>query len=143
MTTVLYVAAPGGLPAKYVLATLREMDLHVVSVYAVPPDAAEREITRNLFRPHGPVIELGSLDEAPALVPERLGTTTVDAVVALSEFAIVQATLLAFRLGVRAASVDSVLTIADKYAQRRKLAEAGIPTPRFALIESPADLKAA
>ena len=59
----------------------------------------------------------------------------IDAVVGVDDLTTVTAAAISQRLGLKANALPAVATARDKHAMRRCLAEAGVPVPRFQLVE--------
>ena len=59
----------------------------------------------------------------------------IDAVVGVDDLTTVTAAAISQRLGLKANALPAVTTARDKYAMRRCLAEAGVPVPRFRLVD--------
>jgi len=59
----------------------------------------------------------------------------IDAVVGVDDLTTVTAAAISQRLGLKANALPAVTTARDKHAMRRCLAEAGVPVPRFQLVE--------
>jgi biotin carboxylase len=59
----------------------------------------------------------------------------IDAVVGVDDLTTVTAAAISQRLGLKANALPAVTTARDKHAMRRCLAEAGVPVPRFRLVE--------
>jgi biotin carboxylase len=66
----------------------------------------------------------------------------LDAVVPVDDLTTVVAAAISERLGLKANSVPAVTIARDKHAMRRRLAEAGVPVPRFRLVPLADDLAA-
>jgi biotin carboxylase len=64
-----------------------------------------------------------------------------DGVLSFSELWVIDTHTAAAELGLPANPLSAVPAMRDKYLQRRRLAEAGLPTPRFALVQSTAQLQ--
>ncbi|MFE2490259.1 acetyl-CoA carboxylase biotin carboxylase subunit family protein [Streptomyces mirabilis] len=63
-----------------------------------------------------------------------------DGILSFSELRVIETHTAAAELGLPANPLSSVPAMRDKYIQRRRLAEAGVPVPRFALVRSAAQL---
>jgi biotin carboxylase len=59
----------------------------------------------------------------------------IDAVVGVDDLTTVTAAAISQRLGLKANALPAVTTARDKHAMRRCVAEAGVPVPRFRLVE--------
>lgn len=64
-----------------------------------------------------------------------------DGVLSFSELWVIDTHTAAAELGLAANPLSSIPAMRDKYLQRQRLAEAGVPTPRFALVQSAAQLQ--
>ncbi|APS19301.1 hypothetical protein TK78_10240 [Streptomyces sp. Tue 6075] len=63
-----------------------------------------------------------------------------DGILSFSELWVIDTHKAASDLGLAANPLSSIPAMRDKYLQRRRLAEAGVPTPRFALVHNAAQL---
>jgi biotin carboxylase len=70
------------------------------------------------------------------------GRRTVDGVLTFSDDLLEAAAVVADRLGLPGQPTETIALFRDKYLQRGALAAAGVPTPRFARLMSPADVPA-
>lgn len=112
----------------------RELGLRVVAVDADPAAVAF---------PEADVAEVVDFSDVPAVlaVARRHG---VDAVVAIStDRAVPAAAAVAEALGLVGAGIDVAHTMSEKGVMRSRLGEAGLPQPRFAVVEREAELEAA
>lgn len=123
--TVLFVGA--GRHQRRALARVRELGVRVVAVdrNADAPGLA--------FADAGEVVDFGDVD-AVAAVGARHGVDGVMTVAADSAVPVVAA--VAERLGLPGIGPETAFAMTNKIAMRRRLAEAGLPQPRFAALRT-------
>ncbi|MFD9738859.1 acetyl-CoA carboxylase biotin carboxylase subunit family protein [Umezawaea sp. NPDC059074] len=138
---IVYVYVKGGAPLEHVFPRIARCgDLHVLAL-APLPTAAEDE-----WRPAcASVTHLDTDERGEALVDlvakhaEALGA---DAVLTLSEFAVLLVAHVAERLGLRGGG-PNLVNARDKRLMRETWEASGTPIPRFRRVESEVDLAAA
>jgi biotin carboxylase len=98
--------------------------------------ASERPSTLEELSPNSLVTldfadPLGSAETIARFAQSR----PIDAVVGVDDLTTVTAAAISERLGLKANALPAVSAARDKHAMRRCLAEAGVPVPRFRLVE--------
>jgi biotin carboxylase len=98
--------------------------------------ASERPSTLEELSPNSLVTldfadPLGSAETIARFAQSR----PIDAVVGVDDLTTVTAAAISQRLGLKANALPAVSAARDKHAMRRCLAEAGVPVPRFRLVE--------
>jgi len=132
---LLLVAGIGGHSAEEALDSLRHVTGTVSVVYVaawVGPEAVRADWAGRGLR--GEFLAVDGLDEAveeAVALHERL---PLDGVVTYSELLLRPQTEIAHRLGLPGNTPESVVIAQSKAEQRRVFAEAGVPSPRFAVI---------
>ena len=87
----------------------------------------------------GTVVDITGLDADGAA--DGVASFSPDGIIAFADSDLLRASQLGIRLGLQVNSLDSVMKLTNKYAQRVALSAAGLPVPRFWPV--PADLDAA
>ncbi|KAA2246754.1 ATP-grasp domain-containing protein [Solihabitans fulvus] len=141
MTRILYVYARGGAPLEHAFPRIAALgELHVLALTPLPTAAAEQwrdscaSVTVLPETPHG--------DALVQAVVAHADTFGADAVLTLSEFAVLAVARAADKLGLRGAGPNVVLA-RDKRLMREAWAAAGVPVPGFRRVDGRADLRAA
>ncbi|MEV7770343.1 ATP-grasp domain-containing protein [Kitasatospora sp. NPDC086791] len=141
MKRILYVYVKGGAPLEYAFPRIADCgELHVLALAPLPTTAEE------LWRPSCSSIEL--VPEAPRgdalveLIVAHARSVGADAVLTLSEFAVLAVAHAARRLGL-AGPGEGIVRARDKRLMREAWAAAGVPIPGFRRVDSLADLEAA
>lgn len=114
----------------------------LVTLY-VPGLLRDPEAQVAAMRRHGDALAAPSAAELVEVGAAAARERRIDGVLTFSEPLIASSAELAARLGRRHHSPEAVAAVTSKWLQRQRLAAAGVPTPRHALIESEADLAAA
>ena len=138
---IVYVYVKGGAPLEHVFPRVAGCgELHVLALTPLPTTAADE------WRPVcASVTELYTHERGEALVDlvakhvEALGA---DAVLTLSEFAVLLVAHVAERLGLKGGG-PGLVNARDKRLMRETWEAAGVPIPRFRRVESEEDLAAA
>ncbi|MEV6841515.1 ATP-grasp domain-containing protein, partial [Streptomyces sp. NPDC051133] len=141
MKKILYIYVRGGAPLEYVFPRLAACgELHVLA-FAPMPKAAEgtwrpccATITMIGGTPHG--------EETVARIVTHAKAIGADAVLTLSEFAVVAVAQAALRLGLAGAG-EGIWAARDKRVMREAWAAAGVPIPQFRRVASASDLRRA
>ncbi|MFD7904613.1 acetyl-CoA carboxylase biotin carboxylase subunit family protein [Kitasatospora sp. NPDC059747] len=141
MNKILYVYVKGGAPLEYAFPRIAACgELHVLALAPLPTTAEE------VWRPSCTSIELvpdaPRGDELVELIVEHAKALGADAVLTLSEFAVLAVAHAASRLGLAGAG-QGILRARDKRLMREAWAAAGVPIPAFRRVDSLADLDAA
>ncbi|MEE1786232.1 ATP-grasp domain-containing protein [Streptomyces sp. SP17BM10] len=141
MNKILYVYVKGGAPLEYAFPRIAACgELHVLALAPLPTTAEE------VWRPSCTSIELvpdaPRGDELVDLIVEHAKAVGADAVLTLSEFAVLAVAHAAGRLGLAGAG-EGILRARDKRLMREAWAAAGVPIPAFRRVDSLADLEAA
>lgn len=141
MKKILYVYVKGGAPLEYAFPRIAACgELHVLALAPLPTTAQE------VWRPSCTSIELVPHaprgDELVDLIVEHAKAVRADAVLTLSEFAVLAVAHAAARLGLAGAG-EGILRARDKRLMREAWAAAGVPVPAFRRVDSLADLDAA
>lgn len=92
-----------------------------------------------LLRAIAPVVDMD--DEESGLV--ELAALCPSGILAFSDRDLALAAWIAARLGLRFHTEDVVIGLTDKSEQRRRLARAGLRTPRFRVVRSPEEVRQA
>ena len=132
MKTVLVVGA--GRYQRPVIRKARELGIRVVAVDRNPdaPGLAEADIGR--------VVDFSS----PGAVLEEVRDLGIDGVLTVqAERAVPMIAELAEALGVPGIGVDTARLMTNKLAMRARLAEAGVPQPRFATVQTAGEARSA
>src|SRR6476659_3949889 len=132
MKTVLVVGA--GRYQRPVIRKARELGLRVVAVDRNPdaPGLSEADVGR--------VVDFAS----PGAVLEEVRDLGIDGVLTVqAERAVPMIAELAEALGVPGIGVDTARLMTNKLAMRARLAEAGVPQPRFATVQTADEARAA
>jgi biotin carboxylase len=132
MKTVLVVGA--GRYQRAVIRRARELGLRVVAVDRNPdaPGLALADVPR--------VVDFAS----PAAVLENVRDLELDGVLTVqAERAVPMVAALAEALGLPGVGVDAARLLTNKLAMRARLAQAGVPQPRFATVRTPAEARSA
>lgn len=140
--TILFVYAKGGPPLEYALPRIAERgDVHFLAL-ARPPAHTE-ELWRGYCTSFMAAPEQGAGGEGLAeLIAGRAAEIGADAVITLSEFALLAVSEAAQRLGLRGAGPNTVLS-RDKRRMRAAWDQAGVPSPRFRPVGGQAGIEAA
>ncbi|GAA2827300.1 ATP-grasp domain-containing protein [Crossiella cryophila] len=138
---ILYLYVKGGAPLEHVFPRIAgEGELHVLALMPLP-EAGESE-----WRPAcTSVTELATEARGEALVDlvvEHARALGADAVLSISEFAVLLVAKVAQRLGLPGGG-PGLITARDKRLMRETWERAGVPIPRFRRVDSEADLAAA
>jgi biotin carboxylase len=141
MSRILYVYVKGGAPLEHAFPRIAGCgELHVLALMPLPAAAAD------VWRPCCTSITERTTDlrgEALVdLVVEHAKAIGADAIFTLSEFAVLLVAHAAQRLGLTGAG-PGLVRARDKRLMRETWAAAGVPVPRFARVETEADLRAA
>ncbi|MFD0275240.1 acetyl-CoA carboxylase biotin carboxylase subunit family protein [Kitasatospora sp. NPDC127111] len=141
MNRILYVYVKGGAPLEYAFPRIAACgELHVLALAPLPTTAEE------VWRPSCTSIELVPAaprgDELVELIVEHAKAIGADAVLTLSEFAVLAVAHAASRLGLAGAGAG-ILRARDKRLMREAWAAAGVPIPGFRRVDELADLEAA
>ncbi|MER6915301.1 ATP-grasp domain-containing protein [Streptomyces sp. NPDC000594] len=145
MSRVLYVYAKGGTALEHAFPRIAaHAELHVLALMPLPTAAADH------WRPH-----CASITEATVPPGAASGDTVTDeivrvakeigadAVLTLSEFAVLAVAHAADRLGLRGAGPAAAERARDKRLMREVWAAAGVPVPAFRRVGSEAELRTA
>ncbi|WP_431901773.1 ATP-grasp domain-containing protein [Nonomuraea sp. bgisy101] len=143
MNTILYVYAKGGAPLEHAFPRIARCgELHVLALMPLPVAGAER------WRPHCASITEAGADgvRGQAAVDEivrHAKAIGADAVMTLSEFAVLAVAHAADRLGLAGAGAAAAEKARDKRLMRESWAAAGVPIPGFRRVRAEADLRSA
>ena len=97
--------------------------------------ASERPSTFEALSPDSLLtLDFADPEASAAAVAEFAQRLPIDAVVPVDDQTAVVAAAISQRLGLKANPLPAVSTARDKHAMRRCLAEAGVPVPRFELV---------
>ncbi len=110
-------------------------------VFVCPDQDDWSEQTMEVLASLAPVVR-GDADD-PATIAASLRRHGVTGIVTFADRTMPLTSQLATALGLDHHAPDVVRRLTDKYPQRARLAEAGVATPRYARIDSAADLPAA
>ncbi|TDQ00925.1 ATP-grasp domain-containing protein [Labedaea rhizosphaerae] len=142
MKKILYVYVKGGAPLETAFPSIAAQgELHVLALSPMPEAGKDvwapccASITR-----HEGVLKPG--DDVVDLIVEHAARLGADAVLTLSEFAVLAVAHAAERLGLVGAG-PGIRTARDKRLMREAWAPAGVPIPRFRRVDTEADLRAA
>ncbi|MYW50541.1 ATP-grasp domain-containing protein [Streptomyces sp. SID8376] len=138
---LVFVDGPGGPPLDWYLPRL--CNRHDVAVLWMPTgdesaDAAKQQAFTSwgcrswTFQQGQDLIQL---------IKDVALSERANGVLSFSELWVIDTHTAAAELGLAANPLSSVPAMRDKYLQRQRLAEAGVPTPRFALVQSAAQLQ--
>ena len=131
MKTVLVVGA--GRYQRPVIRRARELGLRVVAVDRNPdaPGLSEADVGR--------VVDFAS----PGAVLEEVRDLGIDGVLTVqAERAVPMVAAIAEAFGLPGIGVDTARLMTNKLAMRARLAEAGVPQPRFATVRTPEESRA-
>ncbi|MFE4359356.1 acetyl-CoA carboxylase biotin carboxylase subunit family protein [Kitasatospora sp. NPDC056800] len=141
MNRILYVYVKGGAPLEYAFPRIAACgELHVLALAPLPASGED------VWRPSCTSIEL--VPEAPRgddlveLIVEYAKAIGADAVLTLSEFAVLAVAQAAIRLNL-AGPGEGIVRARDKRLMREAWAAAGVPIPAFRRVDSLADLDTA
>lgn len=139
MTKILYLYVKGGPPLEHTFPRIAgRAELHVLALMPLPDTAVDQwrpvcaSITEAFDAPRG--------KELVEFVAEHATAIGAEAVITLSEFAVLLVAHVAERLGQRGASAN-VVRARDKRLMRETWRAAGVPIPRFRRVESEEDLR--
>jgi biotin carboxylase len=138
MSKILYLYVKGGAPLEHAFPRIAAQgELHVLALMPMP-DAARDEwlpactsITEITDVPHG--------EQLVDLVAEHAWRIGAEAIITLSEFAVLLVAQVAQRLGLAGAGPD-VVRARDKRLMRETWEKAGVPIPPFRRVSSRQDL---
>lgn len=109
-------------------------------VFVADPTTESVAAVLPILKALGTVVEdTGSVDE----VSHRLTELEVAGIVTFTEFLVARTAAIATRCGLPYHTEDVAAALTDKNLQRRRLAQGGVRTPRFATIDGPGDVDAA
>jgi biotin carboxylase len=138
---IVYVYVKGGAPLEHVFPRVAGCgELHVLALTPLPTTAEDEwrpvcaSITERLTDERGEAL----VD----LVAKHVEALGADAVLTLSEFAVLLVAHVAERLGLRGGG-PGLIRARDKRLMRETWEAAGVPIPRFRRVESEADVAAA
>ncbi len=98
--------------------------------------ASERPSTLESLTPDSLVtLDFGDPLGSAETIARFARSRPIDAVVGVDDLTTVAAAAISQRLGLKANALPAVSAARDKHATRRCLAEAGVPAPRFRLVE--------
>ena len=98
--------------------------------------ASERPSTLESLTPDSLVtLDFGDPLGSAETIARFARSRPIDAVVGVDDLTTVAAAAISQRLGLKANALPAVSAARDKHAMRRRLAEAGVPAPRFRLVE--------
>jgi len=98
--------------------------------------ASERPSTLESLTPDSLVtLDFGDPLGSAETIARFAQSRPIDAVVGVDDLTTVAAAAISQRLGLKANALPAVSAARDKHAMRRRLAEAGVPAPRFRLVE--------
>ncbi|WP_394940841.1 acetyl-CoA carboxylase biotin carboxylase subunit family protein [Psychromicrobium sp. YIM B11713] len=141
MKKILYLYVKGGAPLEHVFPRIASCgELHVLALMPLPEAAREEweSACANIT-----VLDTAERGEAlVATVAAYAKELGADAIVTMSEFAVLLVEKVAERLGLRGAG-PGLVKARDKRLMREAWAEAGVPIPRFRRVDSEQDLAAA
>ncbi|WP_309235525.1 ATP-grasp domain-containing protein [Streptomyces sp. TRM64462] len=137
---MLFVYAKGGPPLSYAIARISaHATVHILALAPMPsPD-------REAWEPHcASVVHVppGTEDDVVRLIADRAGAVGADAVMTLSEFAVIAVAEACEKLGLPGAGGGAVAA-RDKRAMRAAWQAAGVPVPGFVPVHDEADMRAA
>lgn len=143
MNKILYVYAKGGAPLEHAFPRIAACgELHLLALMPLPTAAEE------LWRPHcasitRAYVEAGSGESVTQEIMRHARLVGADAVVTLSEFAVLAVAHAADRLGLRGAGPAAAELARDKRLMRETWAAAGVSVPGFRRVGSEAELRTA
>ncbi|MGK4585014.1 ATP-grasp domain-containing protein [Kitasatospora sp. HPMI-4] len=141
MNRILYVYVKGGAPLEYAFPRIAACgELHVLALAPLP--AIAEEVWRPSCTSIEEVADAPRGDELVELIVEYAKSIGADAVLTLSEFAVLAVAHAASRLNLAGAGAG-ILRARDKRLMREAWAAAGVPIPSFRRVDSIADLSAA
>jgi len=98
--------------------------------------ASERPSTLESLTPDSLVtLDFGDPLGSAETIARFARSRPIDAVVGVDDLTTVAAAAISQRLGLKSNALPAVSAARDKHAMRRRLAEAGVPAPRFRLVE--------
>ena len=98
--------------------------------------ASERPSTLESLTPDSLVtLDFGDPLGSAETIARFARSRPIDAVVGVDDLTTVAAAAISQRLGLKSNALPAVCAARDKHAMRRRLAEAGVPAPRFRLVE--------
>jgi len=127
--TAVLILPTGTYRAEEYLAAARRLGVEVVTASERPQALAGQMGDRFLHLP------LDDPARAGDLVVERAARLPIDAVVAVDDEGLLAAALASERLGLRHSAPAAVRLTRDKAAMRRCFEAAGVPQPRFSVVE--------
>ncbi|MBP2479311.1 biotin carboxylase [Crossiella equi] len=138
---ILYLYVKGGAPLEHVFPRIAGVgELHVLALMPLP------EAAREEWRPAcTDIVEWDTQVRGEALVDlvaRHAKDIGADAILTMSEFAVLLVSEVAQRLGLPGGG-PGLVKARDKRLMREAWAEAGVPIPRFRRVDSEADLAAA
>ncbi|GAA2148762.1 hypothetical protein GALLR39Z86_29660 [Glycomyces algeriensis] len=139
---VLFVYSRGGAPLEYAFPKIAaKAELHVLALKP-PPTHTEPLWSPHCtsVTPHWETERTG--DDLVGLIVEEAERIGADAILTLSEYAVIAVAEAAERLGLRGAGPNAVNS-RDKRRMRQVWEDAGVPVPRFRSVDSAADLRKA
>jgi biotin carboxylase len=138
---LLLLDGPGGpSPKRYLPRLGSRYNLHVVTDRSVHDLAAHAEMSGRELARHATVHALERRANIAPFAADLARTICFSGVLAFSELTIEAAHTVAADLGLPATSPSSLKYLRNKLEQRRALAAAGIPGPRFASVTTTDDL---
>ncbi|MFC8275918.1 PEP/pyruvate-binding domain-containing protein [Streptomyces sp. NPDC057271] len=146
MSCVLLVHGVGGPPLEYALPKVAaQAEVHLLALTPLP--AARRQLWAPLCTS---IVEVGGTDVGPdsdgweivELIERQAETVGAQAILTLSEFAVVAVALACDALGLAGAG-PNVVTARDKREMRRIWQRVGVPVPGFAPVFDESDIEAA
>ncbi len=132
---VLYLYVKGGPPPEHSFPRIAaRAELHVLALMPVPGSAQAfcTSIVEAYDAPRG--------EELVEFVAQHAKAIGADAIITLSEFAVLLVAHVAERLGLAGAG-PNLVRARDKRLMRETWHEAGVPIPRFRRVESEVDLR--
>lgn len=141
MNKILYVYVKGGAPLEYAFPRIAACgELHVLALAPLPTTG--EEVWRPSCTSVEPVLDAPRGDDLVELIVEHAKAIGADAVLTLSEFAVLAVAHAASRLGLAGAG-EGIVRARDKRLMREAWAAAGVPIPGFRRVDSLADLDGA
>ncbi|MEC4018632.1 ATP-grasp domain-containing protein [Streptomyces sp. H27-D2] len=138
MSKVLFVYAKGGPPLEYALSRVAaKAEVHLLALSALPPSV--RDACTRLCASVVVPSEARARDLV-ALIMDRARSVGADAVMTVSEYAVVAVADACERLGLAGSGGNCVLA-RDKRMMRRTWSEHGVSQPRFHSVASEDDLR--
>ncbi|AHH98511.1 hypothetical protein GCM10010174_71040 [Kutzneria viridogrisea] len=141
MKKILYLYVKGGAPLEHVFPRIAGCgELHVLALTPLPTAAQDewRPSCTNIVDLHTDARGATLVD----LVVEHARELGADAVITMSEFAVLLVAHVAERLGLPGGG-PGLINARDKRLMRETWDRAGVPIPRFRRVDSEADLAAA